>query len=47
MLSEAYREELRRDALRKVAQNYSQTSVSMHYIEVYQQAIAEQQFNLR
>ena len=47
VLSEADREELRRDALRKVAQNYSQTSVSMHYIEVYQQAIAEQQFNLR
>ena len=47
VLGEADREELRRDALRKVAHNYSQTSVSMHYIEVYQQAIAEQQFNIR
>lgn len=46
VLTEADREELRERALRKVAQNYSQQSVAMKYIEVYNEAIAYKKYRL-
>ena len=46
VLCEADRQQLMHDALRKVMLNYSQTSVALRYIEVYQQAIAQKHFNL-
>ena len=46
VLSGADRSELSRQALRKVSQNYSQTSVALRYVEVYQQAIVQKQFKL-
>lgn len=46
VLAEADREELRERALRKVVQNYSQQSVAMKYIEVYNEAIAYKKYRL-
>ena len=46
VLNGADRSELSRQAMRKVSQNYSQTSVALRYVEVYQQAIAQKQFKL-
>ena len=45
-LYEADRDALGREAVKKVVHSYSQTSVSMRYIEVYQHAIAQRHFNL-
>lgn len=39
-------EELSKEAVRKVSQQYSQHSVAMKYIEVYNQAIALKRYNL-
>ena len=46
ILSEANPDALSRDAVRKVAQSYSQSSVAVKYIEVYQEAIAQKHFKL-
>ena len=46
VLTEADRDELKHRALRKVAQNYSQTSVALRYVEVYQQAVAQKNLNI-
>ena len=46
ILCEADADQLSRQAVRKVAQNYSQSSVALRYIEVYQEAIAQKQFKL-
>ena len=46
VLCEADADALSRDALRKVAQSYSQASVSVRYSEIYQQAIAQKHFRL-
>jgi glycosyltransferase involved in cell wall biosynthesis len=45
-LFDADREALRSECLRKVAQNYSPSSVAVRYVEVYQQAIAHKHFKL-
>ena len=46
VLAEADRDRLRAEALRKVAQSYSQSSVSLRYSEVYQEALASKHFRL-
>ena len=46
ILEEADYEELSRRCVNKVALNYSQSSVAMRYIEVYQHAAAQKHFNL-
>jgi glycosyltransferase involved in cell wall biosynthesis len=46
VLYEADSSELSQQAVRKVARNYSQSSVAVHYIEVYQEAIAQKHFKL-
>ena len=46
VLCEADRQQLEREAVRKVQQNYSQASVALRYIEVYQQALAQKHFKL-
>ena len=46
VLCEADREALSHNALRKVAQTYSEASVSVRYSETYQQAIAQKHFRL-
>ena len=45
-LYEADRQALAAAAVHKVAQNYSQSSVAVRYIEVYQHAIAQKHFKL-
>jgi glycosyltransferase involved in cell wall biosynthesis len=45
-LYEADRQALAAAAVRKVAQHYSQSSVAVRYIEVYQHAIAQKHLNL-
>lgn len=44
VLQEADAEELKREALTKVAKNYSQTSVAMRYIDVYTEAMAQKRY---
>jgi glycosyltransferase involved in cell wall biosynthesis len=39
-------DELRRQCLRKVAQNYSQSAVALRYVEVYNQALALKHYKL-
>jgi glycosyltransferase involved in cell wall biosynthesis len=46
VLTSVHREELREACVRKVAQNYSQQSVSLRYIDVYQQAMAFKHYKL-
>ena len=46
ILYEADRELLAAEAIRKVAQNFSQTSVAVRYTELYQQAIAQKHLKL-
>ena len=46
VLEEADYEELSRRCVNKVVQNYSQSSVAMRYIEVYQHALAQKHFKL-
>ena len=46
LLNEADRELLSRNCVNKVAQKYSQSSVSLRYIEVYQHAMAQKHFKL-
>jgi glycosyltransferase involved in cell wall biosynthesis len=46
VLYEADSSELSQQAVHKVARNYSQSSVAVHYIEVYQEAIAQKHFKL-
>ena len=46
ILTEADWEELSRNAVHKVAQNYSQQSVAMKYIDVYHQAMAFKHYRL-
>lgn len=46
VLSNADYDALCQHAVRKVAQNYSQSSVAVRYIELYQHAIAQKQFKL-
>jgi glycosyltransferase involved in cell wall biosynthesis len=46
VLYEADYDALCQHAVRKVAQNYSQSSVAVRYIELYQHAIAQKQFKL-
>ena len=46
VLTEADSDELKHRALRKVAQNYSQTSVALRYVEVYQHAAAQKNLNI-
>lgn len=46
ILTEADGEELSRNAVHKVAQNYSQQSVAMKYIDVYHQAMAFKHYRL-
>lgn len=46
LLEEANWEVLSQNCVNKVVQNYSQSSVAMRYIEVYQHAIAQKHFNL-
>ena len=46
VLCEADYAELSRQAVRKVAHSYSQQSVAVRYIEVYQQALAHKHFRL-
>lgn len=43
---DANAEDLRRQCLRKVAQNYSQSAVAMKYVEVYNQAMAMKHYKL-
>ena len=45
-LCEADRQALSASAVRKVAHNYSQSMVALHYIEVYQEALAQKHFKL-
>lgn len=45
-LCEADHDSLSQEAVRKVMQNYSQSSVSVRYSEIYQQALAQQHFKL-
>ena len=46
VLGHADRDALQRDALRKVAHNYSQQSVALRYTEIYHQALAQKHFML-
>ena len=46
VLCEADYNELSRQAVRKVSRSYSQTSVAVRYIEVYQHALAQKHFKL-
>lgn len=46
VLTEADRSALRSEALRKVKLSYSQSSVSLRYIELYQEALATKHFKL-
>lgn len=46
VLFESDYEDISRRALAKVARNYSQQSVAMRYIEVYNQALAFKRFHL-
>ena len=46
ILNEADYESLSRNAIQKVAHNYSQQSVALHYAEVYQQAMAFKHYKL-
>ncbi len=46
VLTEADGDELKHRALRKVVQNYSQTSVALRYVEVYQHAAAQKNLNI-
>lgn len=46
VLNDADYDALCQHAIRKVAQNYSQSSVALRYIEVYQHAIAQKRFKL-
>jgi len=46
VLTETDRDELRRQAQRKVNMSYSQSSVALRYIEVYQEALAQKHLNL-
>jgi glycosyltransferase involved in cell wall biosynthesis len=46
LLFEADRQQLSRLCVNKVAQSYSQSSVAMRYIEVYQHALAQKHFML-
>ena len=46
VLTEADRDALRSEALRKVKLSYSQSSVSLRYIELYQEALATKHFKL-
>ncbi len=46
VLTEADRDSMRSEALRKVTLNYSQSSVSLRYSELYQQALAIKHFML-
>ena len=46
LLCEADRSELAKAAVRKVAQNYSQSSVALRYSELYQEILAQKHFRL-
>ena len=46
ILTEADYDELSKDAVHKVAQNYSQQSVALKYLDVYQQAMAFKNYGL-
>jgi glycosyltransferase involved in cell wall biosynthesis len=46
ILTEADAEALSRQAVEKVVRNYSQQSVAMKYLEVYQQAMAFKHYKL-
>ncbi len=46
VLTSAQSEELSRDCVRKVTQNYSQQSVALRYIDVYEQAMALKHYRL-
>ncbi len=46
VLFESDYEDISHRALAKVARNYSQQSVAMRYIEVYNQALAFKRFHL-
>jgi glycosyltransferase involved in cell wall biosynthesis len=46
VLCEADHAELSQQAVRKVARSYSQSSVAVRYIEVYQEALAQKHFKL-
>ena len=46
VLFEADHDELSRQAVRKVVRSYSQSSVAVRYIEVYQHALAQKHFKL-
>lgn len=46
VLAEANHVELRKNAIAKVQANYSQQSVAMHYIEIYNQALASRHYSL-
>ena len=46
VLTSAKRDELSRDCVRKVTQNYSQQSVALRYIDVYEQAMALKHYRL-
>ena len=46
VLREADYEMLSKNAMYKVANNYSQSSVALRYIEIYQQALAQKLFKL-
>lgn len=46
VLTSAKSEELSRDCVRKVTQNYSQQSVALRYIDVYEQAMALKHYRL-
>jgi glycosyltransferase involved in cell wall biosynthesis len=46
ILTEADYEELSRNAIQKVARNYSQQSVAIKYLDIYQQAMAFKHYKL-
>ena len=46
ILTEADYDELSKNAVHKVAQNYSQQSVALKYLDVYQQAMAFKNYGL-
>jgi glycosyltransferase involved in cell wall biosynthesis len=46
VLTSAKSDELSRDCVRKVTQNYSQQSVALRYIDVYEQAMALKHYRL-
>ena len=46
VLASEHREDLSKDCVRKVSQNYSQQTVALRYIDVYQQAMAFKHYKL-